>query len=59
MNQTILYNEKNLGATYILLFYYSTGALLGSDYLPTKTNELFTASALILVGAIGFGVLVG
>lgn len=32
---------------------------MGSDYLPSQEREVLMAGILILIGAIGFGVLVG
>ena len=45
--------------SYVILFYYACLALLGNDYVPTNPGEILLACALVLVGAVSIGVIIG
>ena len=51
--------EGNYFDEYAILFYYACLALLGNDYVPTNDFEIIIACALILIGSLIIGILIG
>jgi hypothetical protein len=49
----------DVGAKYILMFYYATLFLLQSDPLPTNLGELWGCFFFTFLGSITFGILIG
>lgn len=50
---------NDVGAKYILMFYYATLFLLQSDPLPTNLGELWGCFFFTFLGSITFGILIG